>query len=118
MAAIASNTMPVISYLTLLIINLLDVEDIVPGNRFKEYALFPEVNISIRIMWGLKKQNVVFTCGHNIFNRSSKVDVGELMLRYGGGGHARAGTCQVPIYEVETCLNELVAAMKAELVTI
>jgi nanoRNase/pAp phosphatase (c-di-AMP/oligoRNAs hydrolase) len=100
-----------------LVINLLKVAQILSGNRFKEYALFPDQNISLRIMWGFKKQNVVFTCGHSIVNRTSPVDVGSLMLKYGGGGHKHAGTCQVPLREWQKCRDELVAAMQAELVT-
>jgi hypothetical protein len=34
-----------------LITHLLNLAETVPGNRFKEYALFPEVNISLRITW-------------------------------------------------------------------
>lgn len=79
-----------------LVINLLDIDKPLVGNRFKEYALFPDAEISLRILWGRKKQNVVFTCGHSILKRTSQVNVGQLMLRYGGGGHTRVGTCQVP----------------------
>ncbi len=46
-------------------------------------------------MWGREKQNVVFTVGHNIINRTSKTDVGKLMLEYDGGGHERVGTCRI-----------------------
>jgi nanoRNase/pAp phosphatase (c-di-AMP/oligoRNAs hydrolase) len=60
-----------------------------------KYALYPETNISIQVIWGLKKQNTVFTVGKSIFNRTSDVNIGELMLEYGGGGHFNAGTCQI-----------------------
>ena len=59
------------------------------------YALFPQCNLSVHVLWGLKKQNTVFAMGKSILNRSSRVNVGELMLSYGGGGHDAAGTCQV-----------------------
>jgi len=97
-----------------LIIDLLDVEEIVSGNRFKEYALFPEQNISLRIMWGYRKQNVVLTCGHSIFNRTSQTDVGALMLKHGGGGHAKVGTCQVPTEEWEKRRDEIVTSVKLD----
>jgi hypothetical protein len=97
-----------------LIIDLLRADEILSGNRFKEYALFPNQNISLRIMWGLKKQNIVFSCGHSIFNRSSMINVGDLMLQYGGGGHTRVGTCQVPASNWKQNRDDLVAALKGE----
>lgn len=97
-----------------LIIDLHNLEEILSGNRFKEYVLFPEQNISMRIIWGVKKQNMVITCGHSIVNRTSKTDVGKLMLKYGGGGHAQVGTCQVPTDQWKQVRDELTAAMKAD----
>jgi nanoRNase/pAp phosphatase (c-di-AMP/oligoRNAs hydrolase) len=82
-------------YGNLAVLDLRDEELIYAGNRFMVYALFPECNISAHVLWGLNRQNTVFAVGKSIFNRSSKTNVGELMLRYGGGGHANAGTCQV-----------------------
>ncbi|MBF0450658.1 MAG: exopolyphosphatase [Candidatus Magnetomorum sp.] len=92
----------------LLIIDLRDVEEILSGNRFKEYVLFPEQNISMRIIWGFKKQNVVFTVGHSIINRTSHTNIGSMMLKYGGGGHRAVGTCQVPFDQWETVRSELI----------
>lgn len=66
-----------------IITDLRDVETIYPGNRFMVYALFPEQNISIWIVDGRNKQNCVFACGHSIVNRSSKTNVGALMLQNG-----------------------------------
>ena len=95
-----------------LIIDLRDVDNIKVGNRFKEYAMFPEQDISLRIFWGRGKEKVVFSCGHSILNRSSQTNVGKLMLKYDGGGHTRVGTCQVEINDMETVRDELIAAMK------
>ncbi len=97
-----------------LIIDLHNVDEILSGNRFKEYVLYPEQNISLRIIWGFKKQNMVFTCGHSIINRTSKTDVGSLMLKYGGGGHRAVGTCQIDIDKWEKVRDELVEAMKRD----
>ncbi len=99
-------------YGNVLVINLLDANPILSGNRFIEYVLFPGVNISIRIIWGYKKQNIVFTCGHSILNRTSKIDVGSLMLNYRGGGHRTVGTCQIPISQWQQVRDELIAAMR------
>ena len=79
----------------LVVLDLRDEEIIYAVNRFMIYALFPDSNISIHVMWGLKKQNTVFAIGKSILNRSSNTNVGELCLSYGGGGHLNAGTCQV-----------------------
>lgn len=97
-----------------LVINLLTTFEIHSGNRFKEYVMYPEVNISVRVLWGRNKENVVFTVGHSIFNRTSKTDVGSLMLKYGGGGHRAVGTCQVPIENWQTALKEIVGQIKAD----
>lgn len=87
--------------------NLKDIETIYSGNRFIVYALYPDQNIDVRIMWGRNNQNVVFACGHSILNRTSNTDVGKLMLKYGGGGHSMVGTCQVPAEKWEETLQEI-----------
>ena len=98
----------------LVVLNLREEVIIYSGNRFVIYALFPQCNISIHIMWGLKKQNTVFATGKSIFDRSSKTNVGELMLKYNGGGHNAAGTCQVPHEQNEACLAELIKTINAD----
>jgi nanoRNase/pAp phosphatase (c-di-AMP/oligoRNAs hydrolase) len=80
-------------------------------NRFMVYALFPQTNISIHVMWGFQKQNIVFATGKSIFDRTSKTDVGELMLKHGGGGHVAAGTCQIPAEKSSAVLQELIKAI-------
>lgn len=95
-------------YDNLVVLDLRDEEVIHAGNRFVIYALFPECNISIHVMWGFQKQNTVFATGKSIFDRGSKTNVGELMLKYGGGGHQAAGTCQVPHEEAESTLKALI----------
>lgn len=82
-------------YDNLVLLDLRDQDVIYAGNRFMIYALFPQCNISIHEMWGFQKQNTVFAIGKSIIDRSSKTNVGELCLQYGGGGHQAAGTCQV-----------------------
>ena len=97
-----------------LVTDLRKVEEIPTGNRFVEYGMFPNINISIRMMWGMKKLNVVFAVGHSIINRTSKTNVGSLMLKYNGGGHAKVGTCQVAIEKADEVLKELVKQMNAD----
>ena len=92
--------------------NLKDEVTIYSGNRFTVYALFPEQNVDVRVMWGRDKQNVVFACGHSILNRTCQSDIGELMLKHGGGGHQKVGTCQVPAQKWEDALDEVVATLR------
>lgn len=95
-----------------LVVNLKEVETIYPGNRFVKYALYPDIKISIQVIWGFKKQNTVFTVGKSIINRSSDVNIGEIMLSYGGGGHKNAGTCQVSHEEADKTLKELLVKLQ------
>jgi nanoRNase/pAp phosphatase (c-di-AMP/oligoRNAs hydrolase) len=78
------------------------------------YALFPETNISIHVMWGRDKINTVFAIGKSILDRSATTNVGELCLQYGGGGHGAAGTCQVDNDKAVPVLDALVAKINAD----
>lgn len=98
----------------LIVIDLRNEETIYVGNRFVIYALYPDCNISTHVLWGLKRQNTVFAMGKSIFNRISKTNIGELALRYGGGGHTAAGTCQVDNDRAETVLSELIQEITAD----
>ena len=95
----------------LVVLNLQPEEDIWATNRFIIYALFPQCNISIHRMWGLKKQNTVFAIGKSILDRSSETNVGELCLKYQGGGHQAAGTCQVANEQADKVLAELIESI-------
>jgi nanoRNase/pAp phosphatase (c-di-AMP/oligoRNAs hydrolase) len=96
------------------IVDLRDEDVIEAGNRFMVYALFPEARVSVHIIWGRQKLNTVFACGKSILDRSSPVDIGEVMLRYGGGGHLAAGTCQVPHDESDRVQQEIIDALRTE----
>ena len=98
----------------LVVLDLRNEETIYAVNRFVIYALYPQCNISIHVMWGMKQQNTVFAIGKSIFDRSSQTNVGELCLTYNGGGHANAGTCQVANEEAETSLLKVIAAITAQ----
>lgn len=101
-------------YNNLIILDLREEEIIYPGNRFAIYALFPDCNISIHVLWGLNKQNTVFATGKSIVNRSSKTNIGDLMLQYGGGGHANAGTCQIENEKAVEVLDELIKKINTD----
>jgi nanoRNase/pAp phosphatase (c-di-AMP/oligoRNAs hydrolase) len=98
----------------LAVIDLRKEKEIFTGNRFLVYSLFPQCNISMHVIWGREKQNVVFTVGWSIMNRSSNTDVGRLMLEYGGGGHERVGTCQVATGRAEKVRNALIERITAD----
>ncbi|WP_035374383.1 exopolyphosphatase [Pseudoduganella violaceinigra] len=98
----------------LVVLDLRNEETIYAGNRFVIYALYPEQNISIHVLWGLKNQNTVFATGKSILNRTSKTNIGALMLEYGGGGHENAGTCQVENAMAEDVLGALVVRINKE----
>ena len=98
----------------LVVLDLRNEEVIYATNRFMIYALFPECNISIHVMWGLKKQNTVLAVGKSILDRSSRTNVGELMLGYDGGGHEAAGTCQIANERADDVLKELISRINAD----
>lgn len=98
----------------LVVLDLRNEDVIYAGNRFLIYAIFPQCNISIHQMWGFKKQNIVFATGKSIFDRSSKTDVGDLMLENNGGGHNAAGTCQIPVEEADSILEMLISRINQD----
>jgi nanoRNase/pAp phosphatase (c-di-AMP/oligoRNAs hydrolase) len=101
-------------YKNLVVLDLREEETIYATNRFMIYALYPQTNISIHLMWGFQQQNTVFATGKSILDRSSKTNVGELMLQYGGGGHQAAGTCQIDNAKAADTLQALIAKINAD----
>jgi len=97
-----------------IVTDLRDVFPIYTGNRFLIYAMHPKQNISLWIVDGKNKQNVSIAVGHSILNRTSKTDVGSLLLKYGGGGHKQVGTCQVPYDDCDATLAELLGKINAD----
>jgi nanoRNase/pAp phosphatase (c-di-AMP/oligoRNAs hydrolase) len=92
----------------LVVLDLRNEETIYAGNRFMVYALYPQCDISMHIMWGREKQNTVFAIGKSILNRTSSVNIGVLCLEHGGGGHANAGTCQIENHRVAAVAPQLI----------
>lgn len=90
-----------------IVTDLRGVETIYTGNRFLIYSLYPDQNISLWMVDGRAKMNCPIAVGHSVLNRTSKVDVGALMLKYGGGGHHQVGTCQVPYEDADRVLQEM-----------
>ena len=94
------------------IIDLRNEETIYAGNRFMIYAMHPEVEVSVHVAWGFKKQNTAVMIGRSIINKASNVNIGNLCLEYGGGGHAAAGTCQLANDEVDAKLPDIIKALQ------
>lgn len=100
-------------YDKVVVLDLRNEEVIHAGNRFMIYALYPETQISVHVAWGFRKQNTAVMIGKSIVNKASNVDIGELCLKYGGGGHHNAGTCQLDNDEVDKQLPDIIAALNA-----
>lgn len=93
------------------VIDLRDEDIIFCGNRFLSYALLPECNISVHLLRSKQPGTTVIAAGKSILNRTNPVDVSKLMLKYGGGGHPAAGTCQIPSEHADDLLPEIVDAL-------
>ena len=98
-------------YDKVVVLDLREEEIIHAGNRFMIYALYPETQISVHVAWGFRKQNTAVMIGKSIVNKASTVDIGELCLKYGGGGHHNAGTCQLENDVVDAELPNIIAAL-------
>ena len=98
-------------YDKVVVLDLRDEEIIYAGNRFMIYALYPETEISIHVAWGFRKQNTAVMIGKSIVNKASNADIGELCLKYGGGGHRNAGTCQLENDTVDEQLPDIIKAL-------
>jgi len=84
----------------IIISDLRGVENIYAGNRFMIYSLFPQANISAWIVSGKGGLGCSVAVGYSIINRTCRINVGSLMLKYGGGGHVAVGTCQFKDEEI------------------
>ncbi len=93
------------------VIDLRNEEVIYTGNRFKVYAMFPEAKFSVHVAWGKQKMNTALMVGKSIVNKSGTSDIGKLCLKYGGGGHAKAGTCQVDNDKADSVLKDIVNSL-------
>ena len=95
------------------VLDLREEEIIHAGNRFMIYALYPETQISVHVTWGFQKQNTAVMIGKSIVNKASQVDIGAICLKYGGGGHKNAGTCQLDNDKVDAQLPDIIEALNA-----
>lgn len=96
-----------------LISDLRGVDPIYSGNRFLIYSMYPEQNISVWIVNGKGGLGCSAAVGYSILNKTSTVDVGKLMLKYGGGGHKKVGTCQFTDENMATELPKMIDELKS-----
>ncbi len=96
------------------VIDLRNEETIYTGNRFMVYAMWPEIEISVHVAWGFRKQNTAVMIGKSIINKNSDFNIGELCLSYGGGGHANAGTCQLDNDKIDAELPNIIAKLNGK----
>ena len=88
------------------------VDRVPVGNRFLVFALFPHINVAVRVQWGPNQEFAMLTLGHSILNRTCRTNVGDLAARYGGGGHQGAGSIKLiedPEYQIAAIVAELKA---------
>lgn len=90
-----------------IITDLRGVQPIYTGNRFMIYSMYPDQNISAWIVDGKGGMGCSVAVGYSILNRTSNINVGSLMLKYGGGGHKAVGTCQFGDDAIEEQLPKL-----------
>ena len=95
----------------LIISDLRGVDPIYSGNRFLIYSMYPEQNISAWIVSGRAGIGCSAAVGYSILNKTSNVDVGSLMLKYGGGGHKKVGTCQFNDENMDARLPKMLAEL-------
>ena len=93
--------------------DLRGVAEIPPANRFLIYTLpgHEDTTVSIRLSGVKGGEKISLQVGHNIFNRTSMLNIGVLMAGFGGGGHLGAGTCQVPAADADKVLEDIVNAV-------
>ena len=93
----------------IVIVDLTQEEILYPGNRFMVYALYPQCDLSLFIQKENGSDKITFSVGRSILKKTSPVNVGDLMLKYHGGGHKGAGTCQSEISDLEKVKLDLMS---------
>ena len=98
----------------LVVIDLREDDPIYICCRFLIYALNPNCNISLHLLPGPGAGITNIGVGKSIFDRTSKTDIGALLLEYGGGGHIAAGGCRVENDKANEVLSELIQRINAD----
>jgi oligoribonuclease NrnB/cAMP/cGMP phosphodiesterase (DHH superfamily) len=94
------------------VLDLRNEDPVFSCNRFTVYTLFPECNVSIQVLPNHDGSKIVLAVGKSILNRTTDANIGMLMLEFGGGGHASAGTCQIDSDKADGVLQEIVQRLQ------
>lgn len=97
----------------LVVADLREEDPIYTCNRFLIYALNPECNISMHLMPGTEEGTTTISVGKSILDRSSKTNIGSLLLEF-GGGHKVAGGCKVKNEDAEAVVGQLIERITAD----
>ncbi len=89
--------------------------DTVPsGNRFLTYSLFPDTIASVKIRYlGPDKTQILLSIGRSIFNQGCRVNIGNMLAQFGGGGHAGAGGCSLEAATAQEKIDRILEIMTA-----
>lgn len=98
----------------LVVVDLRDEDLIYTCNRFLIYALNPECNISMHLVPGTDEGTTAIGVGKSILDRSSKTNIGSLLLDFGGGGHEAAGGCKVGNEDADAVVEQLIERITAD----
>lgn len=86
------------------------------GNRFLIYSLFPQVHTDVKIRFAKdNREKIIVSLGKNIFNTTGRVHLGELVARFGGGGHHGAGSCSFHANEADSGIEEIIKVLKSNI---
>ena len=88
------------------------LERVPVGNRFLVFALFPQINVALRLERGADADSAMLSLGRSIINRMSDANLGELAARYGGGGHPGAASVRLE-GDVDAALAGIVSDLGA-----
>ena len=88
--------------------------DTVPsGNRFLVYCLYPDAIASVKVRYNEEDRNTtIVSIGQSIFKKGLKVNIGRLLARYGGGGHAGAGGCSMKTALAPDNIDEILTILQ------
>lgn len=90
------------------LVSITDFRELDPapdGNRFLIYSLYPDTVVNMKIFH--ENSKTVVKLGHSILNRRCNVNVGNLLSRFGGGGHRGAGACRIEGPNAEPVLKKI-----------
>jgi len=96
----------------IIITDIRSVDYLPNGDKFLVYTLYPDQNVSLKVFNKRHTEDTVISGGYNIFNRTCKTHIGDLMHCFGGGGHKAAGSCRIKRDDADDVLNNIIAKLR------